>query len=208
MSRWITIPILALAGLATAYDGKGEDVRVGDGAPWGIPTDVFQQAVSQPNATGLFTIPGYDLSSPADKSMEKTREWTINISVRGDVPLDEASVDSPDGEDKEDLATTVTSFRISAPDAGVINEKKDVNTFCAAVGFGFNSPTTRKGQSDAEEDGECGFLSQECRDGLVEASRDAGSSCDKVDVPVACEDYFNDSVGMESFGRYPASSGK
>ena len=47
---WLTVPVL-LASLASAYDGKGEDTVVGAGAPWGIPTDVFQQALTRQGCT-------------------------------------------------------------------------------------------------------------------------------------------------------------
>lgn len=195
----LALPLIGLASLTTAYDGKGENAVVGDNGPWGLSKDVLQQAIGQPNATGLLTIPGYNLSTPGP--MKKTADWTVYVSVRGDVSLEESAWSNV--TDKADKVTQVTSFRIDAPDPGIIMNKRGANTLCAAIAFGLNDNGTRKGQDDADDhDGECAFISKECRDDLAEGAKKAGSGCGDVPVPSSCSDWFSSSVGMESFGKY------
>lgn len=195
----VAFPLLGLAALSSAYDGQGENAVVGSKGPWGLSDNDLQQALGQANATGSVTVPGFNLSSPADSPMDKTQDWTVRVFVRGDVSL--AGSSASDIEDKADKVTQVTSFSIDAPDSGIIRNKQDANTLCASIAFGLNDKGTKDGQKDAEDDdGECSFLSKECRDDLTRGAADAGSGCGDVAIPGSCNDWISSSVGMESFG--------
>lgn len=198
----LALPLLALASLATAYDGRGDNVVVGSTPPWGIPATDFQQAISQSNATGLFTVPGFNLASTG--SMKKTQDWTVHLSVRADVSLSKAK-----GDADKSKVSHLTSMSIDAPDNGVIVNKKKENSLCANILFGLNDKGTEAGQDDAEDDdGECAFLSKECRDDLESAAKDA-DGCADISIPSSCEDWISTSAGMKSFGMwfpYPSSS--
>jgi hypothetical protein len=200
------LPALALlSGLAAAYDGSGESFTSGDvvsNPPWQLAQTDFQQSLSQPNATGSTQITGYNLSS-TDAALDTTRDWTLRVAVRADVPLKSASSSSLAGNDKTKF-THITTLSVDAPDPFIINNADPAYRLCGIVYPGLADDATRKGNQAT--DGQCGSaLNGQCAKDLAAAAQtanaDRSKSCSAPVLPASCKDSFPSSQSVQAFGK-------
>jgi hypothetical protein len=198
-----TIPAFtALLGLALAYDGLGESYASGDlldtNTPWSIAESAFGQALSQPNATGSAEINGYNISSV---DFPDSRNWTLRISLKADVPLSSTKATSLPDEARAKY-THITTLGVDIPEPGLIADTVSTNRLCGLVYPGLSDEAARKGQSN-NNNCEAALGSQCAREleaaGLA-ANSDRAVGCRTPAIPDSCITAFPRNLASYALG--------
>lgn len=189
------LPLCSAGGYSSTFSGYGEAFRGGVG-PYDANSTEFEAVVAASNATGIYKIPGYDVSKPFPG--EPIDGWIMSVAA---VDLSQAAVlrsysVSDDGEERLVTSDAMIghSMAIQAPES-LIQTKDDgtkvVNTHpswgMCMWNYGspsqlqkerWNNPTNKP----LAEDGSCtGFLSDACIAALEKGAASAYSIADPAD---------------------------
>lgn len=222
------IPLIAGSSIGFGGYGDAFNGRVG---PWDANSTEFTNAVAASNATGVFKVPGYDVSKPYPG--EPIDGWTIRVAA---VDLSQV-LQSGRGVDyytSSRVPMIGHSLTIQAPDALLktnTDGTKVVNTdpswgMCS-WNFGHPNQLTKDRYNNPDnkplaEDGSCkGFLSDACiaalerateysysvADSAAEAKGRFGSltTCDSISTPDECGEHGPGNAGssVPSYGGVP-----
>ncbi|KAM0258704.1 hypothetical protein ACHAQJ_003713 [Trichoderma viride] len=173
----------------------GGFAAVGNDAPYGLPDSSFR-ALSQANATGSFSIPAFNLSSPNPSVQGDGRSWNIEISLQANVPLGNSNDSSLDAAQEKEF-TQFVSIGANNVDKTEIAKIASSNTLCAYIVFGLNSNATADNQNDASKGGKCDFFSQQCQNDFQSVVQGNGPKCGAVTIPDSCSDWFGSSGPLD-----------
>ncbi|KAL7930224.1 hypothetical protein V8C35DRAFT_283598 [Trichoderma chlorosporum] len=186
-----TACIASLLGLAMADIASGGFFVVGGDAPWGIPDSSFRP-LSQANATGSFSIPAFNLSSPTASLAGDGHDWGIEISLQANIALNGSTEKSFSAAQKDEF-TQFISMSLNNIDKTEITNIANGNKMCGYILSGLNSNATVENQDDANKGGNCNFFSQQCREDLQSAIQQSAKDCGSVAVPDSCHDWLGPS---------------
>lgn len=174
--------------LAIAYGSSGDFAAVGGNAPFGLPNSSFRD-LSLANATGQVTIPGFNLSSPNPSTAGDGRDWTVEISLQANVPLNSSTDHSLNNAEKKEF-TQLISMKLSNLDQNEIAKISSSNKMCGNIVFGLNLNATMDNQDDASKGGKCDFLSEQCQADLQSGAQRGGPDCGSMSIPESCNDWL------------------
>ncbi|KAI1390482.1 uncharacterized protein F4822DRAFT_426329 [Hypoxylon trugodes] len=126
--------------------------------------ETWERNLAQPNATGTFSVIGYDISQKWPSS--QVDGWTLSVNVSSDVP-DSQTLNPNNATGK---TFTGTSIFLKAPDSiqsAFTNQSAlDETTWkiCVAV-----IPNAPQEDSSTKDNGTCGYLSSQCITDLQQA---------------------------------------
>lgn len=196
--------IASLVPLVRADIGTGGFAVVGDDAPWGLPHSSFRD-FSKANATGLFTIPGFNLSSSNASLEGDGHNWNVEISFQANIPLNDSTDKSLSAAQKKEF-TQFISMSLNNVDKTEISKIASENKMCGYLVFGLKSNATADNQDDASKGGRCDFFSQACQKDLQSAVEQSAGHCGSTTIPDSCSDWLGPSgdqiLQMTSFGKF------
>lgn len=198
--------IASLVPLVMADIGTGGYLVVGNVAPWGLPDSSFRPS-SQANATGSFSIPAFNLSSPKASLGGDGHNWNIDISLQANIPLNGSTDKSLSAAQKQEF-TQFVSMSFNNVEKAEVSKIASENRMCGYIMLGLNSNSTTDNQDDATKGGNCDFFSQQCRGDIQTAAQQQSSDCGSITIPDSCHDWLGISgdevFQMTSFGRWMA----
>ncbi|EHK21782.1 uncharacterized protein TRIVIDRAFT_222752 [Trichoderma virens Gv29-8] len=168
--------------------GTGGFLAVGNKAPWGLPDSCFRPS-SQANATGLFSIPAFNLSSSNESLEGDGHKWNIEISLQANIPLNGSTDKSLSAAQKEEF-TQFVSMSLNNVEKTEVEKVAGVNRVCGYIFSGLNINATADNQDDASKGGNCGFFSRQCREDLQSAVQQQATDCGSATVPDSCRDWL------------------
>ncbi|KKP01712.1 hypothetical protein THAR02_06171 [Trichoderma harzianum] len=183
--------IASLVPLVVADIGTGGYLLIGNDAPWGLPDSSFRPP-SQANATGSFTIPGFNLSSSNPSVQGDGHNWNIEISVQANIPLNGSNDTSLSAAEKNEF-TQFTSMSLSNVEKTEVSKIAKGNKMCGYVMLGLKANVIADNQDDATKGGKCDFLSQQCQRDLNAAAQGGFSDCSSGPLPDSCNDWLGPS---------------
>lgn len=202
-SCWRTTPSLLVAlflsppPAAHAYAPDSGSAVAGDlsalAGPYGIPSDKFASATSSADASGAFSITGYNVSADTGNSPVAVAGWTLTARVTTDVSLADSD-DSSVGDKSQ--KTEATTLSLEAPDDMTMGDQWRL---CVVVYPGTASAVA----NSTSVDGTCnGVLSTECIQALTASAGGSGDTgldnsgnCTNFELPSRCTDAFPDGSG-------------
>lgn len=155
------------------------------GNPGQVDGNQWVQALGHPNATGHFSIIGYDISKPfgSDAAMDG---WTIDMNVTADVPVDKGF------KTGATIKVNPPAALVSQTSNGSSVLRADSSWVVCLTSVGELAQSTI--DAGKKDDGSCTqMLSEQCaadiRRGLARGQRmDHGRGCPSFNVPQSCKD--------------------
>lgn len=191
---------------ASSASNNGASIAVGNltgsNTPFDIPQSAFTSALTHPNATGSFSVPGYNVSAPADVddgSGNAVAGWTLGISVATGVSL--SGSDAGDTGDMTDLMV----LSLAPPTAAMAADVDPSWVVCGFVYTGLAATNANNNYTNTT-DGSCGqMLPSACIKELVVDTSSQGvaanGSCSGVGVPQSCQGLFAPAVNSTALGE-------
>lgn len=164
-SIFLIASLLSLCSADASADSFGDEAE-------GIPNSDWGLAMRSANATGIASIPGYNIRKKYPG--EKSDNWTVSISVASDIP---------GGNSASGKFVTGTQIEWKGP-PGVISGADSSWFLCRNV----YSSLKLKQSGAGSTNGSCsGLLSDRCLSALQE-SLQAGTQCQNNTLPSVCVD--------------------
>lgn len=156
MKSFSSVAILAvLLRHSTALQGWPSQGTIVDGNAYRFDQKTWERNLAQPNATGDFSIQGYDISQKFPS--EQVDGWTLSVNVTSSMPDTETLSNSSSGK-----VYTGTSLFLKAPD-GISTSSTlsdpDETTWKICITVMTNGPGEETATAD---NGTCGSLSSQC----------------------------------------------
>lgn len=195
--------LASLVPLVVADIGTGGYLLIGNDAPFGLPDSSFRP-LSQANATGSVTIPGFNLSSSNPSVQGDGHNWNIDISVQANIPLNGSNDTSLSAAEKNEF-TQFISMSLSNVEKTEVSKIAKGNKMCGYVMLGLKDSVIADNQDDVTKGGKCDFLSQQCQRDLQATAQGGFSDCGSGPLPDSCNDWLGPSgdriFQMTSFGK-------
>lgn len=187
----VLVALSSVISSSIALQGWPQQGTIVEGNAIQFTQSTWDRNLAQPNATGNYSISGYDISK--DYSTDTIDGWKLSVNVTSSIP-DNETLNSGSGTGK---AYTGTSIFLTAPDS-VVSSVESNPSATSSTPWKICVTVMTNGPNDAasaSDNGTCSYLSAQCISDFKRAWADQFArqlDCyDHPATPSSCGDSLN-----------------